>query len=106
MTKDTAKTESTEVEPGEVNLNKYEDFLFELDDNFTQKSQSFLSTVLDNSIKFEMDFVDETESQLPCFSSINLDDIHTLVNSNKKNHGSAKYHSIKVPSDVMSSRSC
>jgi hypothetical protein len=76
MSKDTAK-DSTETADGEVkvNLSKYEDFLFEIDDNFTQKSHSFLGHTLDNAIKFEMDFDDKEPA---CFSTIGLDDIHTL----------------------------
>lgn len=67
-------------EPGEIDLTKYEDFLFETDDNFTMKSKTLLTKSLDNSIKLEMDIEDkEAENAKSCFSSINMDDIHTLV---------------------------
>lgn len=74
-TKDsTSENDSTDYK---IDMNKYEDFLFELDDNFGQKSKSFLTTSQDNSIKFEMTF-DEKENTVPCFASLNMDDIHTL----------------------------
>ncbi len=79
MSKDSKKasTETNETD-SKVNMNKYEDFLFEIDDNFTQKSKNFLGHSLDNAIKFEMDFDEKEPSAPPCFSSISLDDIHTL----------------------------
>jgi hypothetical protein len=64
-------------EPTEIDMDKYEDFLFETDDNFTQKSRTLLTKSLDNSIKFEMD-IEDKEADKSCFSAINMDDIHTL----------------------------
>lgn len=67
-------------EPTEIDLEKYEDFLFETDDNFTMKSKTLLTKSLNNSLKFEMDIEDrDAENARSCFSSVNMDDIHTLV---------------------------
>ena len=49
-----------------------------MDDNFFEKGKTFLSTATDNCIKFEMN-LDDKES-VPCFTNIQMDDIHTLVN--------------------------
>ncbi len=68
--------ETIKAEP-KIDMNKYEDFLFELDDNFFEKGKTFLSTSADHCIKVEMKS-DEKDS-VPCFATIQMDDVHTLV---------------------------
>ncbi|CAF0939608.1 unnamed protein product [Brachionus calyciflorus] len=68
------KQDSIEVEK-KIDLNKYEDFVFEMDD-FTMKKE-VLSTSIENSIVVELSGTDEKENILG-YTLIQLDDIHTL----------------------------
>lgn len=70
------KTESDHKEPDrKVDYNKFEDFVFEMND-FTIKRE-VLSTSTDNSIVIELRSSDEKDD-LVAYSVIQLDDIHTL----------------------------
>ena len=69
--------EEKAIEDKKLDTNKYEDFLFEINDQIKKKSG--LDITNDNCVFFELKGTDKQDTEtLVAYSNIQMDDIHTL----------------------------
>ena len=71
------KKDETPESDKKIETNKFQDFLFEINDSFRNKGDLDEAINDKNAIKFEMSIEEDSENVIDCV--IRMDDIYTLV---------------------------